>query len=179
MKQVTSLLGWQIPHVVRDDSRKESYRNRYGVLVTGRSFEEKCGVSHEQFVRQRLVPQPEIVALLQEAGVHAPGGEKMAVDLLREISSGEVITAAQLGRLLGVSGVTSYYALEADAVRYKQSEACRLRTNNGHTAFLKRIVLRELPSAAVKARWVEDVGTSPNLNAGLTRSSWQEMCRQI
>ena len=180
LKQVTSLLGWQIPHVVRDDARKESYRNRYGVLVTGRSFEEKCGVSHEQFVRQRLVPQPEIVALLQEAGVHPPGGEKMAVDLLRDISSGEVITAAQLGRLLGVSGVTSYYALEADAVRYKQSEACRLRTNNGHTAFLKRIVLRELPSAAVKARWVEDVGTSPNLlNAGLIRSSWQEMCRQI
>ena len=150
--QVTSLLGWQISHVARDDTRKESYRNRYGVLVTGQSFEEKAGISHQQFVREHLVPQPELVALLQEAGVEGPKGSTIAVDLLRDISSGEVLTAAQLGQLLGVEGLTSYYALEADAVRYKQSEACRLRTNTGHSAFLKRIVLRELPSAAVKAR---------------------------
>ena len=149
---MTSLLGWQIPHVVRDDTRKESYRNRYGVLVTGRAFEGKAGVGHQQFVREHLVPQPELVALLQEAGVKGPEGSAIAVDLLRDISSGEVITAGQLGQLLGVDGVTSFYALEADAVRYKQSEACRLRTNTGDSAFLKRIVLRELPSAAVKAR---------------------------
>ena len=149
---MTSLLGWQIAHVARDDTRKESYRNRYGVLVTGQSFEEKAGISHQQFVREHLVPQPELVALLREAGVEGPEGSTIAVDLLRDISSGEVITAAQLGQLLGVDGVTSYYALEADAVRYKQSEACRLRTITGQSAFLKRIVLRELPSAAVKAR---------------------------
>ena len=137
---------------MRDDARKESYRNRYGVLVTGRSFEEKSGISHQQFVREQLVPQPELVALLRDAGVEGPEGSTLVVDLLRNISSGEVLTAAKLGKMLGLEGVTSYYALEADAVRYKQSEACRLRTITGQSAFLKRIVLRELPSAAVKAR---------------------------
>ena len=152
MAQVTSLLGWLITHEVRDDTRKESYRNRYGVLVTGQSFEEKTGISHQQFVREHLVPHPQLVALLRDVGVQGPEGSTIAVDLLRDISSGEVITATQLGQLLGVDGVTSYYALEAEAVRFRQSEACRLRTNTGHSAFLKRVVLRELPSVAVKAR---------------------------
>ena len=70
--QVTSLLGWKTTHVARDASRKESYRNKYGVLVTGRRFEEKAGISHQQFVREHLVPQPELVALLQDAGPHQP-----------------------------------------------------------------------------------------------------------
>ena len=85
-----------------------------------------------------------------------------------------MLTARHLGQLLGVQGATSYTAPEAQAVRYtillllilllfplypcpscryKQSEACRLTLDTGHSAFLKRIVLRELPSALEKARW--------------------------
>ena len=122
------------------------------LLLLGRRIHPQRSISHQQFVREHLVPHPQLVALLRDVGVQGPEGSTIAVDLLRDISSGEVITATQLGQLLGVDGVTSYYALEAEAARFRQSEACRLRTNIGHSAFLKRVVLRELPSVAVKAR---------------------------
>jgi len=41
---------------------------------------------------------------------------------------------------------------EKDTVRYKQSHACRIIFDTGHSAFFKRIVLRELPSAVEKAK---------------------------
>ena len=120
------------------------------MLVTGPGLQAKAGLTHQELAR-RLVALPEVAGLLRGAGVAGPA-EPLALDLLRDIATGAFLTAARVGELLGVKGVTTYHALEREAVRYKQSEACRLRTDTGHSAFLKRIVLRELPSAAVKAR---------------------------
>ena len=123
--------------------------------------------------------QPEVLALLHQDGVRGPEGEPLVVDLLRNIGNGSVLTAKQLGEMLKLEGLTSYQALESEAVRYKQSEACRLRTDTGHTAFLKRIVLRELPSAAVKARWqgrsnTDNSTQEPALQASQGRTGKQE-----
>ena len=100
------------------------------MLVTGAGFEARAGLSHLQLGR-RLAALPEVAALLREAGVAGPP-EPLALDLLRDITTGAFLTAARVGELLGVEGVTTYHALEREAVRYKQSEACRLRTDTGH-----------------------------------------------
>jgi len=150
---VSTYTGWTLDHVTMDDDDKESYKNKYGVLVTGKSAEKKLGVSHSEFVKRFISNNKLVRDLLKPMGIVTADDEEVyVVDMLRSIQDGSVITAQDLSKMIRGPQISSYHALEKDAVRYKQSHACRLRFDNGSTAFLKRIVLRELPGAITKAQ---------------------------
>eukprot|EP00092_Neocalanus_flemingeri_P036354 GFUD01039577.1.p1 GENE.GFUD01039577.1~~GFUD01039577.1.p1 ORF type:complete len:793 (+),score=183.94 GFUD01039577.1:41-2380(+) len=153
--EVSTLFGWKIHHGIRDDQDKETYKNNYGVMVTGKNFQTKQGVTLSAFIKQHIINNKVITDILKQNGVvphTADENKQLVVDLIRNISDGTVITPEYFNHVIGGDTISSYYSLESDAVRYKQSHACRIIFDTGKTAFLKRIVLRELPSAIEKAK---------------------------
>jgi 3'-phosphoadenosine 5'-phosphosulfate (PAPS) 3'-phosphatase len=206
---LTTLLGWPIQHrslqhrAAPTGSAATGYGNRFGVVVTGKLFAARSGLSHQSLCK-RVASDPLVADLLEPdranvlKGSAVPaktrkqttimnGGTRaarrpQAVDVARTIW-GDPLTTAYLEDAvfterkdapLGVERlpeIAKYWAPEEDAVRYKQSHACRIRwefvgeedgvgkgagaagsSGEGcvRSAFYKRIVLRELPYAVKK-----------------------------
>ena len=153
--EVCTLFGWKINHGVRNDGDKETYKNRYGVFVAGKNFETKYGLSLPEFIQQHISNNKVINNILKQDGVVLPASDEdkeLVTDLIRNISDGTVLTPEYFNHMVGGDTVSSYYSLERDPVRYKQSHAGRIIFDTGKTAFLTRIVLRELPSAIEEAK---------------------------
>lgn len=175
--RLTTLFGWPVPHTsprYRESHRRPggvpgpavSHANRLGVVATSAAFASACNnrLTHEELCKKYLVPVPEVAALLQPWYGGAPE-EPQAVDVARTVW-GDPYTTAHLAQLVATHPaqvppddampIVRYTAPESSAVRYKQSHACRLRwthpNGSGGSAFLKRIVLRELPQAMAKLR---------------------------
>jgi len=152
--RVVTLFGWNIGYGRRDEEDKDSYKNIYGVFVVGKNFESKYGATVARFIQQNILPSKVITNILTKYGVipSVPDqDEKIVTDLIRNIE-GTVLITEYFNNVVGGDTINSYYSLEKDTVRYKQSHACRIIFDTGHSAFFKRIVLRELPSAVEKAK---------------------------
>ena len=152
--QVVTLFGWNIGYGIRDEEDKESYKNIYGVFVVGKKFESKYGASVDKFIHQDILTNKVITNILNKYGVIlsiSDQDKEIVTDLIRNID-GTVLTTEYLNRVIGGDTINSFYSLERDTVRYKQSHACRIIFDTGHSAFFKRIVLRELSSAVEKAK---------------------------
>lgn len=164
--RLTTLLGWPIEHSCArqevDVKVKSSYGNWLGVLATTKDFGSKFGKSHAELC-SILRGRHEVLQLLKDL---TPGADTpQAVDITRRID-GEPFTSDDLSLAVfnECGKVKSYSAPEVEAVRYKQSHACRVRlslTNadsrsgsleDVKSVFCKRIVLRELPYALQKMR---------------------------
>ena len=206
---LTTLLGWPIQHrslqhrAAPTGSSATGYGNRFGVVVTGKLFAARSGLSHQSLCK-RVASDPLVAGLLEPDRANVLQGSAVAakprkhttimngdtcaarrpqaVDVARTIW-GDPLTTAYLEDAvfterkdtpLGVHRlpeIAKYWAPEEDAVRYKQSHACRIRwefvgkkdgvgkgagaAESGsegcvRSAFYKRIVLRELPYAVKK-----------------------------
>ena len=127
--ELTNLFGWPI------DYRRgtQGYANRLGVVATAAAFGARSGQSHAGLC-QTLARQPAVRALLgpECCGGGGGGGSNQALDVARSIW-GEPLTVAVLQRAVYKVGgkrrpaIDRFWAEEAEAVRYKQSHACRLR----------------------------------------------------
>jgi fructose-1,6-bisphosphatase/inositol monophosphatase family enzyme len=71
---VCTLLGWKIHHGIRNDSDKETYKNRYGVLVTGKNFQTKHGVTLSAFIQQYILKNKVISNILKQKGEEGENG---------------------------------------------------------------------------------------------------------
>lgn len=171
----------------RDVDRSVDYANRLGVFATAATFTPACGgLTHDDFCRRTLAREPGVLALLTPAQGELASESEVevhAIDVARSIW-GEPFTVTDFERVVarqhdggapvavdGSTRVLRYRAPESAAVRYKQSHACRLEwtdaTGKIGSAFLKRIVMRELPSAVHKlsnASWklVRDIKGNAN-----------------
>ena len=154
--RTSTLLGWPIEHNV---TKTGLYANRLGVLATGPHLPQGCShdVLTSQIQRQRAVLELLAPALLVES---LSDDEDQAVDIARNLQ-GEPWSIEELSKALGASPgeIMGYTVSESEAVRYKQSHACRLRLVLSDSSccipksiFCKRIVLRELPYAMHKMR---------------------------
>eukprot|EP01064_Diplonema_japonicum_P015234 TRINITY_DN22989_c0_g1_i1.p1 TRINITY_DN22989_c0_g1~~TRINITY_DN22989_c0_g1_i1.p1 ORF type:complete len:802 (+),score=209.56 TRINITY_DN22989_c0_g1_i1:80-2407(+) len=147
--KVTTLHGNAIEHL-----ETGTRANRFGVIVTSSRYTQLSGMTHEQLC-SKLKNLPPVASLLHVLGVSQT--EEQAVDIMRDIT-GHYYTADDFSEMLcGKKGVvTSYSAREEEAVRYKQSYACRIRFESDGTApasvFYKRVVLRDMPYAVNKAQ---------------------------
>eukprot|EP01059_Diplonema_ambulator_P012077 TRINITY_DN22223_c0_g1_i1.p1 TRINITY_DN22223_c0_g1~~TRINITY_DN22223_c0_g1_i1.p1 ORF type:complete len:787 (+),score=254.68 TRINITY_DN22223_c0_g1_i1:33-2363(+) len=127
--------------------------NRFGVIVTSAEYPRLASMTHQELC-SKINVLPEVAKLLLPLGI--PAGEQQAVDIIRDIS-GHYYTAEDFSKMLcGKKGVITAYSIrEAEAIRYKQSYAARVRfTSNGDapkSLFYKRVVLRDMPYAVSKA----------------------------
>ena len=125
---VCTLFGWSIGYGLRNESDKESYKNRYGVFVARKNFETKYGVTLAEFIKQDILANKVITNILRQSGVVPAASDEekeMVTDLIRDID-GEIFTPEYFSRVVGGDTIRSYYALESEAVRYKQSHACHV-----------------------------------------------------
>lgn len=154
--KVTDLCGRPIRH-----DAEARIGNIYGVVATGKSFEESdhLGRSHEELCRDfraagvaNSVHEDDPVRL-----VPAVPGELQATDVARDLN-GDPITAEWLSSIVGAR-VKSYSAPEPSAVRYLMSDAVRLKlkleksqNSAPESLFYKRVVLRELEHIQLKLK---------------------------
>ncbi|GBG30930.1 Inositol monophosphatase 3 [Hondaea fermentalgiana] len=142
--KLTALAGHPIEHV---GGPGRALQNRLGVLATGPRFAERGGRTHQELaVRIQALPE---VARLYGLEV-AEDEEPQALDMVRDVE-GNPLTPQDFGKMLGRE-VTSYRVNESDAVRFKQSAACRIRCSPAGSVFYKRVALRELPYAIFKSK---------------------------
>eukprot|EP01060_Flectonema_neradi_P005675 TRINITY_DN137_c7_g1_i2.p1 TRINITY_DN137_c7_g1~~TRINITY_DN137_c7_g1_i2.p1 ORF type:complete len:580 (+),score=54.31 TRINITY_DN137_c7_g1_i2:110-1741(+) len=160
--EMTTLLGTPIQH-----HEHSSTKNIFGVWVS--MLPRYCDANPNSEITQthkdistKLGNNKDIgLALLSKhCGYHDPENRAPALDLLRGCS-GEMLTSAWLAKMIKNPSITHYCVPECDAVRYRQSYACRYffyskdeKTGEYHlvqTAFYKWIVLNELVAALYKA----------------------------
>ena len=177
---MTTLLGTPIEHTATVPTA-----NRLGVVATAPSFEKAVvggGRTHRRLCAEFVQQLNADLAALVGGGIScgsgggcdssqgAPPLAVQALDIARSID-GEPFSVDLLAALIGhpPGAIAGYRCDEADAVRYKQSVASRVRllpapagdsaaeqSEGSLTAptsfFYKRAVLRELPHALKKAR---------------------------
>ena len=169
--QLTDLCGCAINHCHPDEARGGVTGNVYGVLATA----SNCPISHEA-IAAAFRAEPDVNDhLFGAAGLRTENGQASASDVCRD-TYGLPITVSALNQCVHGSGgdIVAYHCPEAEAQRYIMSQACRLHlqyatsisgSTSGSTSggdvdggvtrptsvFLKRAVMRDLPSAAAKA----------------------------
>eukprot|EP01134_Creolimax_fragrantissima_P004289 CFRG4289T1 len=148
---LTTLAGHPIDHARRRFTA--SYTNRYGVVATGSTFEARSAYTHAKWSEQ-LRALPDVAKLYPRGYVVGPI-EVQSLDIARDID-GQPFTVQELRNILKDDSIVGFSSNEREAIRYKQSHACRIRLIGGSisSVFYKRTVLRELPYAVHKSRSV-------------------------
>jgi fructose-1,6-bisphosphatase/inositol monophosphatase family enzyme len=142
---MTTLFGWPLEHSMRHDA---TYTNTLGVIASTCRFK---GL-HASLCKT-LAAEVQVCRLL---GSDVP----QAFDVARRID-GDPLQVSDLQRIIyseTLSGapkiIEKIWSSDSEAVRYKQSHAVRihwqLKDGARHSAFFKRIVMRELPHAVKK-----------------------------
>ena len=159
---MTTLIGTPIQHHLFSTTK-----NVFGVWVSmiqryNDVNDNTITVTHGE-VSEKLGNEKEVgIHLLRKnCGYHDPDNRPPALDILRGCA-GDMLTASFLSKKLNNSSITHYCVPNDEAVRYRQSYACRYyfysenEDGSGYTllktAFYKWIVLNELPAAIHKAK---------------------------
>ena len=161
---LTTLHGNAIEHVHTSVSSITS--NRFGAICSTRNYANVPNASNTKRTHKELCKalreRDEINVLFGELGARTD--VLQAADVIRDIT-GHYYNCDDFSKMFcGEAGwVSQYSSPEADAVRYKQSYACRIHLTPNpdkegsaekvpKSVFFKRVVLRDMPYAASKAR---------------------------
>lgn len=113
----------------------EDLRNSLGVIASAPGYAEE----HDRLCRHL---RGDVVALKLIPALKAADELPQAVDIARDLD-GRPFSLSNLSQALGYR-VHSYAAPEEESVRGLMSDACRLRFDDGTSAFYKRVVFAEL-----------------------------------
>lgn len=117
-------------------------RNSLGVIASAPGYAEE----HDQLCRHL---RGDVMALRLLPVLRAANGLSQAVDVARDLD-GNPLSLRHLSQALGYH-VDTYAAPEEEAVRGLMSSACRLRFDDGTSAFYKRVVFAELDYQRAKS----------------------------